>query len=348
MKLHRLISSCALLAMALAFMPAQAHPEPSTKVFYTTAGPLTEDKVGNIMAHQHMFVEFGAKPPVKYLKSTPEEVYKVIGPLVLEAKSLGYTVFVDPTPEGTGFRPDIVKYVANKAGMPAMMVAGLYSDPYLPTWVETASVDQIAKWFRKQLDKGIGKTGVRAGFIKLSQSTEGISTKEMKVLKAACIASKATGASIGSHILSGATALAVINALEGFGCDPHRFIWIHAPYTAFTEKDGPESVLAAAKKGAYISADFISSGFWAAWLEGKNGDERHLALIKRLVDAGYEDQIIIGTDTGWYDPGFPKGFVVEGYGGIVNSFLPAMKTAGFSETVIRKLMHSNPWNAYSR
>ena len=71
-------------------------------------------------------------------------------------------------------------------------------------------------------------------------------------------------------------------------------------------------------------------------------------MIKQLVDAGYEDQIIIGTDTGWYDPGFPKGFVVEGYSGIVKSFLPAMKNAGFSDALIRKLMHSNPWKAYSR
>src|SRR5205085_7476119 len=129
-----------LFAAASGCTLAQAHPEPRTKVFYTTAGPLAEERVGNIMAHQHMFVEFGAKPPVNYLKSTPEEVYKVIGPLVLEGKSLGYTVFVDPTPEGTGFRPDIVKYVAKKAGMPTMMVAGLYSDPYLPAWVDTYSV----------------------------------------------------------------------------------------------------------------------------------------------------------------------------------------------------------------
>jgi hypothetical protein len=33
-------------------------------VFYTTAGPLTEDQVGDVLAHHHMFVELGAAPPV--------------------------------------------------------------------------------------------------------------------------------------------------------------------------------------------------------------------------------------------------------------------------------------------
>jgi phosphotriesterase-related protein len=315
--------------------------------YYTTEGPLAEGQVGNILAHQHMFVEFGTTEPVAYLDSTPEEVYEVIGPMVMEAKNLGYSVFVDPTMEGVGRRPDIVEYVADTAGLPTMMVTGFYWDPHLPAWVRDAPVGDITDWLLEELNEGVGDTDVQAGWIKLSQSWGGITEDEMKVLEAACDAALETNAAIGSHILSSWTALDVIDALESFGCDADRFIWIHAPYTAFSEDDGADALLAAAERGAYISLDFIGSIFWAGWV-GDNSDARHLALLQQLIDGGYEDQIIIGSDTGWYDPGFPPGFVVEPYNQIMESFVPTMRDAGFSEELIRKFLHDNPWNAYSR
>ena len=58
-------------------------------VFYTTAGPLDESQVGDVLAHHHMFVELGAVPPVAYLEADPEMVYEVIGPWVEDAKALG-------------------------------------------------------------------------------------------------------------------------------------------------------------------------------------------------------------------------------------------------------------------
>lgn len=334
--------------LALLLVVAACGDDDGGRVFYTTAGELSEDEVGTILAHQHMFVEFGPTDPVAYLDPTPEEVYSVIGPMVEEVKALGYSVFVDPTMEGVGRRPDIVEYVADTSGLPAMMVTGFYWGDYIPTWVREATVEEITDWLLEELNEGVGDTDVQAGWIKLAHSWDGITPTEMKVLEAACDAALETNSSIGSHILSGATALAVIDALEGFGCDPGRFIWIHAPYTAFTEENGTASLLAAAEKGAFLSHDFIGSEFWAGWLDGNNTNERHLALLQQLIDAGYEDQIIIGSDTGWYDPGFPEGFVVEPYDQIMTSFVPAMEAAGFSDELIDKFLHDNPWNAYSR
>jgi phosphotriesterase-related protein len=314
--------------------------------YYTTAGPLTEDQVGNILAHDHMFVEFGVAEPVAYLDAKPQKVYKVIGPLVEEAIDLGYDVFVDTGPDGIGRRPDIIKYIADKSGMPTMMVTGVYSEPNIPDWVYGASVDEISVWLQKELNEGIEDTGVQAGFIKLSQSWDGPTDLELRVLEAACDAATETNASIASHILQGSVAIDVIETLESFGCDPGRFIWVHAPYTAFT--DDAQWLLDAAEMGAFISHDFIGSEFWAGWLEGDNNDARQLALIQQLVDAGYEDQIIIGQDSGWYDPGFPEGFEIQGYDHLARVFVPLMEDEGFSPELIQKLLHDNPWNAYSR
>jgi len=320
--------------------------------YYTTAGALSEDEVGSILSHQHMFVEFGADPPVAYLDAKRQKVYKVIGPMVDQAIELGYDVFIEPTPLGVGRRPDIVQYIADRSGMPTMMVTGIYQEPYIPDWVYEATVEELSDWMVEELTVGVGDTDVPAGFIKLADNWDGIHDVEMKILEAACDASLETNSAIASHILSSWTAMDVLDALEGFGCDPGRFVWIHAPYTAFSEGElagepGVEALMAAAERGAYISHDFIGSIFWADWV-GDNSNARHIALLQQMVDAGYENQLLIGSDTGWYDPGFPEGFVVEPYNQIVESFLPDLKAAGFSDELIDKFMHDNPWDAYSR
>lgn len=319
--------------------------------FYTTAGALSEDEVGNIAEHQHMFVEFQKAPPVDFVNSTPDEVWAAIGEMVLEAKNLGYSVFIEPTPLGVGRRPDIVEYVADRAGLPTMMPTGIYHEPYVPDWVYKASVDELTDWMLEELNVGVGETDVQAGFIKLAQNYDGIHEVEMKVLEAACNASQKTGASIASHILSSGTANAVLDALGKFGCSADRFIWIHAPYTAFLEDvdggtAGTDALMAAAKRGAYLSLDFVGSIFWADWV-GDNSNERHFKLLDQLVEAGYEDQVLIGSDTGWFDPGNPD-FLIEPYDQIMESYVPFLREQGYSETLIGKFLHANPWEAYSR
>ena len=351
-----------------------AQDEAAGPVFYTTAGPLTEDQVGDVLAHHHMFVELGAVPPVAYLDADPEIVNEVIGPWLADAKALGIGTFIEFTPEGVGRRPDIVKYVADQAGLPTMLVTGIYREPFMPDWVYDASVEEIADFMRTELTEGVTDTGVPAGFIKLSQNATGMTVTERKVLEAACIVAQETGSAIASHITSGPTALSVMDALAGFGCpqDEVRFIWVHAQATAAAPGAGLEggerigadaghasTSWTAAERGAYVSIDGIGSGYWGP---DYGGYDVSLAWIQQLVDAGYEDQIIIGADTGWFDPGHPPGFEIEEVDGVWTSvgdlaqdyrsvpeeFVPVMQEAGFSEELIAKLMHGNPWNAFSR
>ncbi len=349
------------------------------QVYYTTAGPLTEKQVGSVLAHHHIFVELGAVPPVAYLdpSNTPEKVYSLVGPWMKDAKALGIGVFVEMTPLGVGRRPDLVKYVADKSGLPTMLVTGIYREPFMPDWVYDASVSKIADFLLKELQVGVENTGVPAGIIKLSQNDTGMTLTERKVLQAACIASRKTGAAIASHITAGPTALSVMDALEGFGCplSKTRFIWVHSQVSAASagaklegnrtgHDAGMDYLMAAVKRGAYVSLDGIGSNYWGPSL---GGFDVNIAWIKQLVKAGYQNKIIIGADTGWYDPGFPAGFKIiqlpngqwvhdpadvpqymQDYRSVPGEFVPAMRAAGFSEKLITKLMHDNPWHAYSR
>ena len=86
--------------------------------------------------------------------------------------------------------------------------------------------------------------------------------------------------------------------------------------------------------------------------------EDNIDRISQFVDAGYGDRIIIGSDTGWFDPGQPGGFELEEVDGVLTmvgtyagdysqipaEFVPAMQEAGFSDELITKLMQDNPWS----
>ena len=341
-------------------------------VFHTTAGPLRKSEIGFVLAHQHLFAELGPSAPVAYLEADPARVEEVIGPWLVDAKALGIGVILELTPEGIGRRPDIVKHVADRAGLPVMLVTGLYREPYLPAWVLPASVAEVAGFLRDELTGGVADTGVPAGFIKLSQNATGITLTERKILEAACIAARETNAAIASHVTSGPTALSVMDALEGFGCplDRYRFVWVHAQVTAVADGAALEGdrtgtdpgfgyLLTALERGAYVSLDAI--GNRNAPLD-QGGFDVNIAWIERLVEAGYGDRIIIGSDTGWYDPSFRAGFEVEQVGGrwtmvgaqaqdyrsIPADFVPAMEAAGLPSTLVRRVMHDNPWLAFSR
>ena len=365
------VSGSLLLGAALGASGVVAQ-DASGPVFHTTAGPLGESEVGDVLAHHHMFVELGAVPPVAYLDADPEMVYEVIGPWVEDAKALGIGTFVEFTPLGVGRRPDIVRFVADRAELPTMLVTGIYREPYMPDWVYDASVEEIADFLRGEHNDGVTDTGIPAGFIKLSQNDTGMTVVERNILEASCIVAQETGSAIASHITSGPTALSVKDALTMFGCpqDEVRFIWVHAMVTAVAEgaklegdrvgaDAGLDYLWEALERGAYVSLDGIGSGYWTDYF----GDyDLNIDWINQFAEAGYEDQIIIGSDTGWFDPGHPEGFEIEQVDGVWTSvgslaqdyrsvpeeFVPAMREAGLSEELIAKLMHGNPWNAFSR
>jgi phosphotriesterase-related protein len=342
-------------------------------VFHTTAGPLEEHEVGDVLAHQHLFAELGPVPPTAYLEADPEVVHQVVRPWLEAVKALGVGTLIELTPEGIGRRPDIVSYAAQRVGLPIMLVTGLYREPYLPAWVQDASVDAVAEFLRAELMLGVAGTGVPAGFIKLSQNDTGMTLLERKVLQAACQVARETGAAIASHITAGPTALSVMDAMASFGCplEEARFVWVHAQVTAASRgaaleggerigvDDGFEYLLAGAQRGAYLSLDAIGNRNAP---EAMGGFDVNIEWIRRLVEAGHEDRILIGSDTGWFDPGHPAGYeiaLVDGvwtsvgelaqdYRAIPADFVPAMRASGFPEELIGRLMHANPWAAFSR
>jgi phosphotriesterase-related protein len=158
---------------------------------------------------------------------------------------------------------------------------------------------------------------VQAGWIKLSAGDDGITATEAKVLRAAARAARSTGAVIGSHTIRGRVVrdqLAIIeqagythpSALSGSTPRPSPIFDLHLE-------------MASAARG---------------WSMTRSATRKRPAVyhwIRRLLEAGLEEQLLLSHDRGWYDPAQPGGGTPQPFTYLSLAFLPRLRAAGVPE-----------------
>ena len=303
-------------------------------VLHTTLGAYPPGQLGMILPHEHIFVDLRTPDVPGQGQAALEDVVRLMAPELERARALGVTALVECSPEGVGRRVDLVLAVSRAANFPVVVATGIYRQPWVPEWALRASEDVLQGWMQGELQVGIGQTGVRAGFIKLSAGDDGLTSVEEKILRAAARAGSATGAAIGSHTIRGLVVHRQLDVLEQEGFDPRRYISIHAQ----AEEDFAIS-LEIARRGAWLSYDGIGWG---------DDDERYLRRIADLLSAGFGGQIMLSMDRGWYDPAQPRGGVPKPYTYLNQVFLPKLRAAGVDEAALHLLTVENPFRAFAR
>ncbi|NLG24642.1 MAG: esterase, partial [Clostridiales bacterium] len=258
-----------------------------------------------------------------------DDVLAVTGPHLLAAKARGVGLLCEATPIGVGRRADIVAKVARACGLPVALATGFYVDPWIPDEARAASVDALAERLAAELDGGIEGTDVRAGFIKLGTSDGGMTACEEKLLRAACAASRRTGALICSHTTSAEVAGRALDILAEEGVAGSRFAWFHASSAA-----GSPIFWRVAGRGAYLGVDYDRGAT--------------LPLLMRLADAGLLSRILLSMDSGWYNPRFPGGGDVRGYTAMLDELFEKLPAAGIDARALRTIVHDNVFMAYAR
>lgn len=300
----------------------------------TTLGPKSAAELGLILPHEHVFVDLRTWDQPGYAQAETAEVIALMAPELEKARQAGVTALVECSTVGVGRRADILKAVSEATGFPLVAPTGIYREPWVPDWAHQASEQALAEWMRGELDGQIEESGVRAGWIKLSAGDDGLTPTEAKILRAGARASAATGAVIGSHTIRGRVVMDQLGILAECGGAAERFIWIHAQ----VEEDVAFN-LEAARRGAWVEYDSLGDG---------DSDERILARVLRLLDAGLEDRLLLSHDRGWYDPAQPGGGVPRPFTHLSEHFLPRLGAAGVDEMLIHKLTHTNPFRAFGR
>ena len=300
----------------------------------TTLGKRSKDELGMILPHEHLFVDLRTYEADGFGEANEADVVAKMAPEVEKAKALGVTALVECSPVGVARRAEMDKAVSLATDFPVLVPTGLYREPWIPPWAHKASQAELTEWMLKELNDEIEDSGVQAAWIKLSAGDDGLTEAETKILRAGAHAGKATNAIIGSHTIRGWVVRNQLDIIEEEGYTASRFIWIH------TQADPNFDLhLEMAERGCWIEYDSIGSN--------NPSDEIIIDYLKKLIDAGYEKQIMLSHDRGWYDAGNPD-YVPKPFTYISETFIPKLRDAGFDEQMIVQLTHINPFNAYAR
>jgi phosphotriesterase-related protein len=301
----------------------------------TTLGPKSAGELGLVLPHEHVFVDLRTWDQPGYAQADPADVVRLMAPELERARAAGVSAIVEASTVGVGRRADIDRAVSSAAGFPLVVPTGVYREPWIPRWVHDAGEDELENWMRDELEDQIESTGVQAGWIKLSAGDDGLTAVETKVLRAAARAAAATNTVIGSHTIKGRVVRDQLDIVEAAGGAADRFIWIHSQ----AEPDAALH-LEIARRGAWIEYDAIGSDDF--------DDAFFVERVRRVLDAGLGDRLLLSQDRGMYDPAQPAGGTPRPYTYLSETFLPKLRLSGIDVATITQLTRTNPFLAFAR
>jgi phosphotriesterase-related protein len=251
-------------------------------------GPVAASELGFVLAHEHVVA---ASPGI--VRSWPglfggRDALKKRGvDALLNAKAAGVTTIVDCTTFDLGRDAQLLADVAQESGVNILACTGLWVDP--SATLRARSVEQLTEFFLTDLQEGIDGTSIRAAVIKVAHD-ERVEGFGEQILRAAAQASIVTGAPIITHTAAiHRTGEAQATILEAAGVDPSRVAIGHSD-----DSREFDYLSGLAARGYYIAMDRLPNGALPEY-GGQSVDER-VKMIIALMDAGYDDRILVGHD----------------------------------------------------
>ena len=332
----------------------------------TVLGPVHPSELGATTTHEHLYIDFSfmyrpaQDSPAPDLADAPitlenlgwirrnyysnrfnlqlMDVDSTIGEL-RKYREVGGGAIVDATTAQIGRMPDALARMSRESGVHVIMGAGFYVDAVNPEDMDERTEDDLAREIVGDIVDGVGGSGVRAGIIGEVGCTWPLAPNERKSLSAAAIAQGETGAAILVHPGRHPDApLEILELLADRGADISRVIMGHLDRTVFDF----DAVLSIAASGCYLEWDlFGNEGSYYPLAEiDMPSDAQRLDFIKRAVEAGYSERVVIGQDIATKHRLVKYGG--HGYGHILENIVPKMRRKGFSEGVILAITVDNP------
>jgi phosphotriesterase-related protein len=299
----------------------------------TVQGPIPTSRFGFALPHEHILCDFIGADKTGRERWNVSEVVAALLPNLVQVKERGVTGFVDCTPAYIGRDPRILRILAEKTGLHIVTNTGYYGgagDKYVPRNAYAESASQLAARWIEEWKNGIEDTGVKPGFIKIgvdsvTEYAESLSDIDSKLVTAAARASRETGLSVTCHTGGGRGGYLAVKLFRVANGNPARFVVAHA------DGHGQAYNRKVAALGAWVSFDGI----------GSRKPEDHLQVVLPLLES-HPDNILLSMDRGWWNVGEPGGGKIQNYNYLSDVFLPALRNAGVSAAVIRKLTVTNP------
>ena len=341
----------------------------SGKKINTVLGEKSAEELGIVTPHEHVFINLSAffdKHPVYGVQDPETEKVKMehLGTLNLDPyalkdnlvmddyatqkkeieyfKKAGGGTIVDLTLPGIGRDPVALKKLAEETGLNIIMGTGYYVSSTHKPCVKTQTEEEMAEDFVKELTVGIDGTDVKAGIIGEIGISELFNDDERKVLRAAAIAHKKTGAPINVHINPWTTnGLESAEILLSKGVNPKSICISHID----VEND-MTYIYELLNKGVYIEFDNFGKEYHVRKEVRNSGyglfvsDIERVKLVKKLVDEGYINQLLMSCDVCLKN--ILRTYGGYGYDHVLRNVLPMLEEEGLTKEQIDRIIRINP------
>lgn len=299
----------------------------------TVNGPISPDQLGVTQTHEHIWLN-----AYDHYKSY-DIVFEDVDTMVRELnafKDKGGSSMVEVTTEEIGRGPEALQEISRLSGVNIVMGCGWYREFGYPTKVLEKTSAELAEILVKEIEVGVGDTGIRAGIIgEIGTGTRHILPAEERVFRAAALAQQKTGVAITTHTTRwGTLALEQIALLKDAGADLSKVIIGH-----LGDRIGVKSLLPIAETGVYLEVDNI--GYLDYQPEYVRADN-----VAALVQEGYVDQVLLSQDVCMLSHLSYQGG--PGYGYLLGTFVPLLRERGVTDQEIQTMLVENPAKVLQR
>ena len=347
-------------------------PGPLAGQTQTVLGPVAPDAIGVTLPHEHLLIDFKvmfteptaasdkgrAWEPVSManlgwirqnfnanldnLRLLDEQVAQ---DEIRLFKQAGGSTVVDPTPKTLGRDPRALARIARATGLNVIMGAGYYVAASHPADMNRRTVDELAREMITDVTTGVADTSIRSGLIGEIGTTYPWTENEKKVLRAAVIAQRETGAALMIHPgRHPGMPMELAEFVRKEGGDLRRTIMCHLCRTIADVR----AVIDLAQTGIWLEYDLfgLENSFYPynPSFDMPN-DGGRMAHVLALVAAGHRDQILMSHDIA-YKTSLVK-YGGYGYHHLLVNVVPRLRAKGMDDAGLTRLLVENPARAFA-
>ena len=273
---------------------------------------------------------------------------------VNDFKAAGGNTILECSAPGIRTNVEGLKRISEKSGVHIVASTGLYGEESWPEKFKDMSIEAFVTYMNHEIETGMADTTIRAGHIKTAVNK--ITDHQLDFLKAAAQSSNDTGAPVTAHLglfTNQEDSRIVYKRFLKSGMAPEKLLMCHqqmyfheGDLTALiTHPDSWRLYLDYARElldtGINICIDCFGMK-WDAEAIGMVMHKDHVSMagLVGLINAGYSDQIVIGTDV--FIKLMTRRYGGCGYSRLLNYVVPTLKKVGISDENVRKITIDNP------
>jgi len=335
----------------------------------TVTGRVDRKDLGLITPHEHIFIDMSvfyqepaeisakvrARGPVTMdklgvLKRNPFAVLDNVQMMDFQTQlqeigffqSAGGRTIVDATTVGIGRDPELLRQAAAHTGLHIVAGAGFYVEPAQDPGALALSQEEMEAQIVREIETGIGHTDIRAGIIGEIGVSHIMYPFEEKSLTASCRAQARTGAPLLIHINPWSTqGYAAMKIVKAHGIAPEKVVICHGDV-----ENREDYIFEMLDMGVFLEFDNFGKEMATDLWDVKPGSGRFVTdwervhLIRKIVDRGYEKQLLFSCDVclksllhaygGW------------GYDHVLRHIVPMLLEVGIPRQTIDEILIDNP------